>query len=37
MDYEEASYGSSFSFVVLYLVDGGLTKTLIVTVMLIVS
>ncbi len=37
VDYQEASYVSSFSFVVVYLVVGDLTKTLIVPAVLIVS
>ncbi len=37
VDYQEASYVSSFSFVVVYLVVGGLTKTLIVPAVFIVS
>ncbi len=37
VDYQEASYASSFSFVIVYLVVGGLTKTLTVPAVLIVS
>ncbi len=37
VDYQEASYVSSFSFVGVYLVVGGLRKTLIVPAVLIVS
>ncbi len=37
VDYQEASYVSSFSFVIVYLVVGGLTKTLTVPAVLIVS
>ncbi len=37
VDYQEASYVSSFSFVIVYLVVGGLTKTLTVLAVLIVS
>ncbi len=36
-DYEEASYVSSFRFVVVYLVVGGMTKTLILLAVLIAS
>ncbi len=37
VDYQEASYVSSFSFVVVYLVVGGLTKTLIVHALFVAS
>ncbi len=37
VDYQEASDVSSFSFVIVYLVVGGLTKTLTVPAVLIVS
>ncbi len=37
VDYQEASYVSSFSFVVVYLVVGGLTKTLIVHAVFVAS
>ncbi len=37
VDYQEASYVSSFSFVIVYLVVGGLTKTLTVPAVLVVS
>ncbi len=37
VDYQEASYVSSFSFVVVYLVVGGLTKTLLGPAVFIVS
>ncbi len=37
VDYQEVSYVSSFSFVIVYLVVGGLTKTLTVPAVLIVS